>query len=249
MSGVVPPLETAVVEGDTETVVTVGATTLTVALPVWPSLVALMVTGPPTATAVTSPPDTVATALFDDDQMIERPVSMLPAASRVVAESCTTAPGVSDGDVGETLTLATGGGITVTVADPSCPSLDATIVTGPPMLTAVTSPVDDTVATALLVDDQVTVRFVRLLPWASRVVAVSCAVWPTVMDDEGGETTTEATGGGGSVPPPQATITVRQATSVARRTRCRARPRTSFRGGSGRSVGVWGWCTTFMELP
>ena len=174
VSGVVPPLATAVVDGDTVTVVTVGATTVTVAVPVWPSLVAVIVTGPPTATAVTSPPpETVATPLFDDNQETTRPVSVFPAASRVVGVSCTTAPGVSDGEAGDTVTLATGGGITVTVADPSCPSLDATIVTGPPMVTAVTSPVDDTVATALFVDDQVTVRFVRLPPVASSVVAVS----------------------------------------------------------------------------
>jgi hypothetical protein len=74
------------------------------------------------------------------------------------------------------LTVATGGGVTVTTAEPSWPSLVATMVTGPPTVTAVTSPVVETVATAVFVDDHVTVRFWRLPPWASRGVAVSCVV-------------------------------------------------------------------------
>lgn len=209
-----------------------------------------MVTGPPTRMPVTSPEfDTVATALFDELHVTTRPVKAAPEASRVVAESCTTERGVNDGDAGETLTEATGGGMTVTVADPSCPSLDATMVTGPPMVTAVTRPVDETVATAVFVDVQVTVRLERLPPWASRVEAVSCTVWPTVIDDDGGETTTDATGGGGSVLPPQATATVRHAISVPRRTRCPDPSHASFRGRAARRVDVCRRRTTFMELP
>lgn len=206
-----------------------------------------MVTGPPTRTPITSPEfDTVAMALFDEVHVTTRPVSTAPEASRVVAESWTAARGVKDGDAGETLTEATGGGVTVTVAEPSCPSLEATIVTGPPTVTAVTRPVEETVATEVLVEVQVTVRFVRLPPWASRVVAVSCTVPPTTTEDVGGDTSTEATGGGGSVLPPHATITVRHAARAARRPR---RPGTShafFRGRVGRSV-VVGGSTTFME--
>jgi hypothetical protein len=174
-----------------------------------------MVTGPPTTRPITSPEfDTVATALFDELHVTTRPVNTAPDASRVVAESCTAARGVKDGDAGDTLTVATGGGITVTVAEPSCPSLEATIVTGPPIVTAVTRPVDETVATAVLVEVQVTVRFVRLPPWASRVVAESCAVPPTTIEDVGGDTSTEATGGGGSVLPLHAASTVRHAATA-----------------------------------
>lgn len=120
MSGVVPPIETAVTDGDTETVVAIGAITVTVAVPDCPSLLAVIVTGPPTTTPVTTPAaDTVATVLFDDDQVTTRPVSVAPEASRRVGTSCTVDPGVMVGAAGAMVTVATGGGVTVTVADPS----------------------------------------------------------------------------------------------------------------------------------
>jgi hypothetical protein len=122
-----------------------------------------------------------------------------------------------EGEAGETLTLATGGGVTVTMADPSWPSLVATIVTGPPTASAVTTPDDDTLATAVFVDVHVTVRLVNVPPAASFGVAVSCVVWPTEMVLDGGVTCTDATGGGGSVPPPQAASAVRQAARIDRR--------------------------------
>ena len=113
------------------------------------------------------------------------------------------------------MTLATGGGVTMTVAEPSWPSLEATIVTGPPTATAVTMPDEETDATAVLIDVHVTVRPVKAVPWASRGVAVSCAVCPTESVDAGGVTCTEATGAGGSVPPPlQAKSAVRQAARI-----------------------------------
>ena len=125
---------------------------------------------------------------------------------------------MSDGDPGATLTVATGGGVTVTLAEPSCPSLEATIVTGPPTVSAVTRPDDETVATAVFVDDHETVRFVRLLPWASLGCAVSCVVWPTEMVVDGGETATDATGAGGAaLSPLHAASTVRQAARPKRR--------------------------------
>ena len=206
-----------------------------------------MVTGAPTVMPVTSPePDTVATALFEEVHVTTRPVSTAPEASRVVAESCTEARGVKDGDAGETLTDATGGGTTVTVAEPSCPSLEATIVTGPPTVSAVTRPDDETEATAVFVDDHDTARFVRLLPWASRGCAVSCCVWPRVMVVEGGVTATDATGAGGAaLSPPHAASTVRQAERPKRRRAVRRRsdeppdwrPVIDFRGPVPRGVG------------
>jgi len=55
------------------------------AVPLFPSLVAVMVAAP-TATPVTSPVlSTVATPVFEDDQVIVRPVSGLPLPSSVAA--------------------------------------------------------------------------------------------------------------------------------------------------------------------
>lgn len=209
-----------------------------------------MVTGPPTRMPVTNPEfETVATPLFDELQVTTRPVSTAPETSRIVAISCTEARGVRDGDAGDTVTVATGGGVTVTVAEPSCPSLVATIVTGPPIVTAVTSPDEETVATPVFVELQVTARFASVFPCASRGDALSCTVPPTTTDEDGGETTTEATGGGGSVPPLQAMITVRQAATPVRRTRRKAGgPDTFFRACPVRRVGVSKGRTTFMEL-
>ena len=206
-----------------------------------------MVTGPPIAIPVTSPaPETVATPLFDDDHVTVRPVSVAPETSRSVGTSWMTAPGVSVGDPGATLTVATGGGVTVTTAEPSCPSLEATIVTGPPTVRAVTRPDDETVATAVLVDVHVTVRFARLLPWASFGCAFSCVVSPTAMVLDGGVTATDATGAGGPEPsPPQAASTVRQARRPKRRLPVRRRsgepvdwrPLIDFRGSISPGVG------------
>jgi hypothetical protein len=137
----------------------------------------VIVTGPPTATPVTTPElETVAMFVFDDDQVTTRLVNVAPDASRSVATSDVVDPGVTDDDAGATVTVATGAGMTVTVADPSWPSLDATMVTGPPIVTAVTSPVDETVATAVLVELQVTMRLEMAPPCASRGVAVSWTV-------------------------------------------------------------------------
>ena len=65
--------------------------------------------------------------------------------------------------VGVTATLPTGINVTVTEAVPDLPSLVAVIV-AVPAPTAVTVPVDDTVATALLLVVQTTVRPVRTAP-------------------------------------------------------------------------------------
>src|SRR6059058_6071227 len=62
-----------------------GSSTARAALPTWPSLLAMML-ALPADTAVTSPAaDTVATAVFDEDQLIARPVRTLLFESRVVA--------------------------------------------------------------------------------------------------------------------------------------------------------------------
>jgi len=65
-----------------------------------------------------------------------------------------------------------GGAVTVTAAVPVLVSLVAVIV-ALPTATAVTSPDEETVLTALLLELQLTVRPVRTLLFASRVVAAS----------------------------------------------------------------------------
>ena len=77
-----------------------------------------------------------------------------------------------------------------------------------PAATAVTSPEADTVATPVLFEDQVIVRPVKILPFASRATAVSCTVDPTCTLGALGEIVTLATGTGGG------TLTVRVALPV-----------------------------------
>src|SRR6266498_5164468 len=104
------------------------------------------------------------------------------------------------GVAGVTATEATGTGAaaTVTAALPLCPSLVAVIVADPATF-PVTSPLVLTVATAVLLLAQLTVRPVSVLPLASFGVAVSCAVCPAGMVAVAGLTATEATGTGAAV--------------------------------------------------
>src|SRR5207237_655083 len=85
------------------------------------------------------------------------------------------------------------GAATVIAAVPLCPSLVAVIVADP-AATPVTSPLLLTVAAAVLLLCQVTVRPVSVLPFASLRVAVSCCVWPSFSVADAGATVTEATG-------------------------------------------------------
>ena len=142
--------------------------------PLFPSLVAVMVIGPPTTMPVTNPlPDTLAIPELPDDQETVRPLRTLLFASRVTAVSCNVAPTVTLGELGLTVTEATGTGMMVTDAVPLFPSLVAVIVTGPPTTRPDTSPLPDTLAVAELLEDQVTERPVKVLPSASTVLAVS----------------------------------------------------------------------------
>jgi hypothetical protein len=95
-----------------------------------------------------------------------------------------------------TVTDATGGGATITVFDPLFPSMVAVIVADPGA-TAVTSPdVGPTVAIATLDVDHVAVRPRSGVRFASKALAVSCAVAPTIMFVGSPETSTVATAGG-----------------------------------------------------
>src|SRR5437867_1062293 len=94
---------------------------------------------------------------------------------------------------GVIVTEATGTGVTVIVEGPLFPSLVAVIVAVPAAL-PVTSPLAVTVATAVLLLPQLTVRPDNGLPLASFGVAVSCTVWPACTDAVLGLTVTDATG-------------------------------------------------------
>jgi len=177
VSATVRPTATLAVAGLTVTVATGTCTTVIVALPLCPSHVAVIVAEPATF-PVTSPFElTVATAVLLLAHVTVRPVNGLPFASFGVAVSCTVLPSSTLADAGVTVTLATGTGVTVTLDVPLFPSLVAVIV-AEPVTTPVTSPLPFTVATAVLLLDQVTTRPVSAAPFASFGIAVSCTVWP-----------------------------------------------------------------------
>src|SRR5256712_4523961 len=148
----------------------------------------------PVATPVTRPPaDTAATPRALDAQVIDRPDSGVPFASSGVAAGWPHSPTATAAEAGLTLTDATGTGFPVTPALPVFPSLVAVIVTAL-AATPVTSPVEDTVATAGALDAQVTDRPESTLPAASRSVAASCTVAPTITTAVAGLIPTDATG-------------------------------------------------------
>src|SRR5438034_9152096 len=67
-----------------------------------------------------------------------------------------------------------------------------------PAPTPVTRPLADTVATAVLPLDQLTVRPLSRLPFASFGIAASCTVCPTDTLADAGLMLTDATGAGGA---------------------------------------------------
>src|SRR5205809_746366 len=175
-----------------------GAVTVTAAVPLTVSEVAVIV-AVPAVTPLTSPlPVTVATAVLLDAQATVRPVSVLPLASLGVAVSWTVWPVDTEADAGVTATEATGTCTTVMAEGPLCPSEVAVIVAAPASF-AVTSPLELTVAAAVLLDVQVTTRPDSGFPAASLGVAVSCTVLPSSTLADAGVTATVATGTGGTV--------------------------------------------------
>jgi hypothetical protein len=193
VSWTVPPAATLAVAGVTVTDATGTAVTVIAAVPLCPSLVAVIVAEPATF-VVTSPLlDTVATVVVFEDHVTVRPVRVLPLASFKVAVSCTVWPACTLAEAGVTVTEATGAPATVIVAVPLWPSLVAVMVADP-AATPVTSPLVLTVATFVLLDDQLIARPLNGFPFASLGVAVSCTVPVIAMFAELGDTVTEATG-------------------------------------------------------
>src|SRR5687768_13560725 len=97
-------------DGDTDTDATGAGLTVSCALPDLPSLVAVIVVDPP-ATPVTRPLALIVALVPSDvDHAMARPARTLPAASSVVAVSCSELPTASAAAGGDTVTVATGTG-------------------------------------------------------------------------------------------------------------------------------------------
>jgi len=172
-SCLVPPTLIDVDAGETVTDATGASITVRVADPLFPSLVAVMVVVPG-AEPVTTPDEfTVATIVFDDCHVTVRPLSVLPLASVNVTVIGVVNPTNVLAGFGVTMTPFTGATVTVIAAAPLLPSLVAVIVAVPEP-TPVTSPVDETDATLVLLDPHVMVRPESTFPFASLRVAVSC---------------------------------------------------------------------------
>jgi hypothetical protein len=73
---------------------------------------------------------------------------------------------------------------------------DVAVIVAVPAPTALTTPLDDTVAIAASLLDQVIGAPEMTLPPASRAVAPNVTVWPTVSVRDDGVTVTEAAGAG-----------------------------------------------------
>jgi hypothetical protein len=168
--------------------------TVIAAVPLLLSLVAVMVADP-AATPLTSPlPLTVATAVLPLAHVTIRPESALPLASFGVAVSCWVCPACRLTVAGLTVTDATGTLVTVIAAVPLLPSLVAVMVAAPAAM-PVTRPFPFTVATTLLLLDQLIVRPDSGFQVESSGVPVSCSVWPTGTEADAGLTTTAAIAG------------------------------------------------------
>src|SRR5512143_3147833 len=146
------------VAGDTTTLATGARSTCSVAVPLLPSLVALIVVTPAAPPVAVPLELIVATLVMLELHVIARPVSTFPFASLVTAVNVAVWFWRIVSSGGCTVTVATGTGVTVTDDVPVFVSAFAVMLTGPPIATPVTRPVDETVAMALLLDVHVTVR-------------------------------------------------------------------------------------------
>jgi hypothetical protein len=153
----------------------------------------------PTATGVTNPcEETVATAVFPELHVIVRPLSIPPFTSSVLAVACDVPTAVIEFGVSDTVTEATGTGITVIEDVPVFPSLVA-VMLALPTETAVTSPAPSTVAIAGLLEVHATMRSDTPVLFASLTSAENCCVEPETTIAVGGLTVTEATDTGTTV--------------------------------------------------
>ena len=130
----------------------------------------------PVATAVTSPSDeTVATDSADETHVTTESGTTFPPESFTVATIVPVSPSdKKESELGDTSTVIVSSP-TVTEADPLAEP-EVAIIEIDPVATGLTNPADETVATAVFVDDHVTVGFAIVLSFASFTVAVSVVV-------------------------------------------------------------------------
>ena len=135
-----------------------------------------MIVADPVATAVTSPSDeTVATDSADETHVTTESGRTFPPESFTVATIVPVSPSEKkESELGDTPTVIVSSP-TVTEADPLAEP-DVAMIEIDPVATGVTNPADETMATAVFVDDHVTVGLAIVLSFASFTVAVSVAV-------------------------------------------------------------------------
>jgi hypothetical protein len=154
-------------------VVAPGADSLVAVIVAVPGLTAVTVTVAPLDVLTELAALTVNTAVLLETQFTVRPARMLLLPSLGVAARICVSP-TTIGVVGaESVTVVTGAIVTVIDDVPVLVSLVAVIV-APPAPVAVTRPFPSTVATASLLELQVTRRPVSALPFPSLVTALSC---------------------------------------------------------------------------
>ena len=130
----------------------------------------------PVATEVTSPADeTVVMDVLEDAHVTTESGRTFPPESFTVALSVAVSPSdKKESELGDTSTVIVSSP-TVTEANPLAEP-DVAMIEIDPVATEVTNPADETVATAVFVDDHVTVAPDITDPVASFTVAVSVAV-------------------------------------------------------------------------
>ncbi len=144
-----------------------------------PSTVFTVIVAVPTDLAVTKPEEeTVAIDVLLDDHVTDLLVAL---DGNTVAVRAKESPSVIEREVLSRLTLVTDTVFSLTVieqVDFFPPSVVVTVIIADPAAFAVTSPVDETVATVVLFDDQETDLSVAFV---GKTVAVKLCVSPTVM--------------------------------------------------------------------
>ena len=153
-----------------------------------------MIVAAPVATAVTKPvEDTVAVLVLDDDHVtVLVKLVMEPSEYTPVAVSCCVSPAGTFAARGVIVTATSTAGSTVITAVPERAAAESVaVIVAAPVATAVTKPVDDTVAVPVLDDDHVTV-WVRLVmePSEYTPIAAICCVSPAGTFATGGDTDT-----------------------------------------------------------
>src|SRR3989442_3488294 len=163
-----------------------GPRTSRTATPVVAPLEAVIVSRPE-STAVTSPAlETVATDGSRVTHVTGPSINVWPFPSSSVALSCNVPFDGMPVESGDTVTFARVGDQTVTNAVPLMPVTIA-VIASRPRTSPVTSPADETAATAGVLLLHVTAPTRSSFPLASHAVALSCADWPVRIVSVSGE--------------------------------------------------------------